>query len=91
MIRVRALYLAVFAEVTQRREEVIALEQATMGHLIEALGNRYGEKFKETLFDPGTGDIVPGVAVLVNGCPLPWAAELQEGDEVAFLVSYAGG
>lgn len=91
MTQVKALYLAIFAEVTGCREEAIVLEQPTLGDLIEALGRRYGEKLQETLFDPGTGGIVPGVAILVNGRLLPWSAELQEGDEVAFLVSYAGG
>ena len=89
--KVRTSYLAMFSEVTGRDSDIVVLDQPTLGRLVETVGNKYGPKFREALFDPDTDEFMPGVAVLVNGRRLPLDAKLNDGDEVAFLVAYAGG
>jgi MoaD family protein len=91
MGEVKVLYLGMFSEITRRKQELVPLEKPTLGELIQRLREKYGREFSEALFEPGGEAIVPGVAVLVNGRQLPWNATLNSGDEVAFLVSYAGG
>lgn len=90
-VRVTVVYLGPVSDITKREKETIALKGSTLGHLLQALAERHGEKLREALIDPHTGDIVPGMAAIVNGQRLAADASLKDGDEVALVMAIAGG
>ena len=91
MIEIKAVYHAVFEELTGRQGEQIALDQSSFGALIEQLDLRYGRSFVDTLLDRRTGYFKSGVIALANGRQLEPSTALAHGDEVFFLVAMAGG
>jgi len=91
MVKVKACYHAFFSQIAGRDEEVVFLEQPTLGALVESLLESYGAEFAAALLDANTGDLSLGVSLLVNGSRVPFDAELRDGDEVYFLMAMAGG
>lgn len=70
-------------------------EGERVGPFLHRLADKYGEGFREALFDAETGQIHHHIVVLVNGRPLRslqgLETGLKDGDEVVFLPAYAGG
>jgi MoaD family protein len=71
-------------------------ENVSVREILLELSDRYGAKFKEELFDPGTNDIRPENQILVNGRHyryLPGGLDrtLQDGDTLAIFPLVAGG
>lgn len=91
MVKVKACYHAFFSQIAGRDEEVVLLEQPTLGSLVQSLLERYGQEFAAALLDASSGELSSGVSLLVNGSRVPFAAELRDGDEVYFLMAIAGG
>ena len=91
MTEVKVFYGSVFSGLAGREQEVLTLDKPTLAGLIEEVAREHGPRFKEALLDPATGQVMPGLTVLVNGTPQPLEAKLASGDEVAFLQALAGG
>ncbi|MBI4288372.1 MAG: MoaD/ThiS family protein [Chloroflexi bacterium] len=90
-MNIKVLYDSLFSDITGCHEETVALAIPTASSLIEALCQRHGPEFRDAAIDPGSGDLKPQVALLVNGRRQPYDAPIAEGAEVAFLVPIAGG
>ena len=92
MIRVKTWYHGPFSDLADReQEDIILAERSTPADLFHSLVAKYGDGFQEMLFTPETGEISPGVLVLVNNTLFPQDTQLKNGDEVAFLMAVAGG
>lgn len=90
-VRVTAIYLSPFSEITRLERETLILNGATLRELVGALTQKHGARFPEALIDPHTGSILPGMAVLVNGWRLNPDSRLEDSDEVVFVMAIAGG
>ena len=88
---VTAVYGSGFSQITGLQRETVRLDGDTLGDLIEILQERHGGEFREALVDPHTGNILPGMTVLVGGRRLDPSAKIANGDEVAFVMAIAGG
>jgi molybdopterin converting factor small subunit len=92
MVKVKTWYHGPFSDIVGlEHEDNILAERPTLADLFDALVTRYGDGFKEILLASDTGEISPGVVVLVNSTLCPRDTELKDGDEVAFLMALAGG
>ena len=90
-MKIKILYHASFSDILGREEETLLAEALTLSDLLDTLLAKNGDQFRELLIDPLTGDISPGVVVLLNHTLHPPGTQLRDGDEVAFLMSLAGG
>ena len=68
----------------------------TVRELLEKLCKSYGKALRETLFDPGTGEINRNISILVNGkhyrhLPNGIETSLNDGDEVYIFPPIVGG
>ena len=92
MIKVRVHYNQLFRVMAGRKkEEVVALDQATVEGLVKAMEESYGRRFTRTLRDPHD-ELNSGVTVLVNGEAFSgWDAPLADDDQIAFLFYAVGG
>ena len=92
MINVKVHYKQLFRVMAGRKkEEVVALDQATLEGLVKTMEESYGKRFTRTLRDPQKG-LNSGVTVLVNGEAFSgWDAALSDGDQIAFLFYAVGG
>ena len=88
---VTAVYVSGFSQITHLQRETVSLAGETLGDLIAALQERHGPEFRDAIVDPHTGNILPGMAVLVGGHRLDPSAKIANGDEVAFVMAIAGG
>lgn len=91
MARVKVVYDSLFAAITQKRQESVAVDGGSLLALLLRLGQTYGERFEQALFWPQSQTIRPEIAVLVNGQRGEPERPLGEGDEVVLLVPFAGG
>jgi molybdopterin converting factor small subunit len=91
MATVRIVYDSLFAAITLRQQESLAIGEETLQAVLLRLGEAYGERFRQSLFVPGGRDIRPEIVVLVNGRHGEPASALADGDEVVLLVPFAGG
>ena len=91
MPRIGTSYHNVFLNITQRAGDTFDLPQPTLADVVRAAEGRYGRRFTESLVDPATWQLKPGMTVLVNGSRVDWHAALSDGDEVSFLAAIAGG
>lgn len=74
----------------------IAAEKLTLKELLARLCDRFGEDFKNMLFDPKEGEVSQNVKILINGrhyrhLPDQMDNELKNGDEVCLFPPMAGG
>jgi molybdopterin converting factor small subunit len=91
MAKVSVFYDGVFAGLTGREKEWVELEVSDFSHLVDKLSKDYGDRFREAVLDTERMEVRAGVSVLNNGRRVELKTLLQEGDEVAFLISIAGG
>lgn len=66
----------------------------TMGGLFEALLHRYGQPFKEKLWDPNSGEMAPFLIRLndtIISSTLDMDKKIQDGDEIAVIFPIGGG
>jgi molybdopterin converting factor small subunit len=91
--RVKTLYSSLFRNITGKAEEVVYLETPVVKELIDHLSRLYGQKFRELVIDPQTGEfsLTGGVYVSVGGRRVGMNDKLSDGDEIAFLMAMAGG
>ncbi|MEM2238887.1 MAG: ubiquitin-like small modifier protein 1 [Candidatus Bathyarchaeia archaeon] len=94
-MKVKIKYFAHLREITGKREDLVELEEDTsVGKLLEALSNKYGEKFREYIY--GLGEF-EGVSLnfLLNGRNISldkmFETKLQDGDVLSILPPVAGG
>jgi MoaD family protein len=74
----------------------IEAEKLTLRELLAKLCARFGENFRNMLFDPKEGQGSQNVKVLINGrrytdLPDQMDNELKDGDEVCLFPPMAGG
>lgn len=56
-MKVRVQYFAIVRELTDRREDILNVEEkTTVLDVLRVLAKEHGEKFREHIFDPGTGN-----------------------------------
>jgi MoaD family protein len=91
MARIEINYYGTYKNVTGKSYEVMDLEDATLGQLIDRLREKYGEKLDEVVWDPQKESLKGGISVLINGRSLPLDTTLKSSDQVAFLMPMAGG
>jgi MoaD family protein len=67
-LKIRAQYFAIVREIANRREDVLEVEESsTVLDVLKLLTEKYGEKFRDYVFDPKTGTPRPYLQFLVNG------------------------
>ncbi len=72
------------------------MEDATIRGLLSDLSERFGQEFRDLIFDPKTKNLSNHIRVLVNGrhynhLPNRLDTKLKEGDEVSLFPTIAGG
>ena len=72
------------------------MEDTTISVMLSDLSDRFGQEFRDLLFDPKTKNLRNHIRVLVNGrhykhLPNRLDTELKEGDEVSLFPTIAGG
>ena len=66
-MKVRVQYFAAVRELVGLREETLELaDGSTVGVLIDGLVKRHGERFREFLYDAGTGNLRPSIQLLIG-------------------------
>jgi len=97
MISLKLRWEPPFNEITQKTNEVINLEnELTLKELFEYFYKKYGEKFKDLLWDKKKqGEFSSFLSIIINGRSYRNKDFLQtllkNGDDVAFLYLYFGG
>jgi len=74
--------------------EIDVDEPETVGGLFTALLRKYGQPFKEKLWDPNTGEMAPFLIRLndtVISSTLDIDREIKDGDEIAVIFPIGGG
>ncbi len=66
-MKVKVEYFAIIREITNSSEETIEILNGTsVLDFLEILASRHGQKFREYVFDPGTGKPRPYLQYLLN-------------------------
>lgn len=66
-LKIKIQYFAIVREIVGRRQEILDLDpDMTVIDLLELLATRYGEKFRQYIFDPNTRKPKPYLQFLVN-------------------------
>jgi len=95
MARVKVKSFSVIRDVLGA--EVVAVdvkEPATVGRLFDELVHRYGQPFKEKIWDPNTGQIAPFLIKLNESMirsTNDMEHEIKNGDEIAIIFPIGGG
>jgi molybdopterin synthase sulfur carrier subunit len=71
-------------------------DSLTVDHLLYELSDRYGEDFRNMIFDPETNALSRYIRILVNGrhythLPGKLNTQLHDGDEISLFPPIAGG
>ena len=71
-------------------------EHLTVDDLLDELCTRYGEDFRNMIFDPETNALSRHIRILINGrhyshLPGKLNTQLHEGDEISLFPPIAGG
>jgi len=96
-MKVKVRYLGVIKDIVGRGEEEVVLNgNSKIIDLLEQLAERYGERFKEEIWEPGLTNLKSGHILTVNGTLLGQLTEgvkssLMNGDEVALMSVIYGG
>jgi len=86
-----------FNEVTTKTNEIVKLEkELTLKELLEYFYKKYGEKFKELLWDKkNPREFSSFLSIIINGKSYRHdkflETLLKDGDDIAFLYLYFGG
>ncbi len=91
MIQVKTTYGSLFSRLAGCKGETINLETPTLDGLVRTITGKHSKAFGEAVSDPKTGELLPGTAVLVNGKHVSGDVDLNDGDEVTFIIAFAGG
>ncbi|MFX0033265.1 MAG: MoaD/ThiS family protein [Candidatus Hodarchaeota archaeon] len=97
MISLKLRYEPPFNEVTKKTTEIVKLEkEITLQALLEYFYEKYGEKFKELLWDKKNPvQFSSFLSIIVNGISYRddkfLETILKDGDDIAFLYLYFGG
>lgn len=93
MNRVKLTYASVLSEITKAASEPVELDEgATMDELIDILGSRYGDRFKNAVYTvASSGSRRYFATLVVNGVTVNGGYVLKDGDSVTFLISLMGG
>ena len=97
MINVDLVYLTMFREITGRGEERIRVEaNSTLGGVLELLSKKYGQRFREALFDPKTNKVRGHNHITINGqlahlLDQGFEIALKQGDRVIIAHAVSGG
>jgi len=97
MISLKLRYEPPFNEVTKKTTEIVKLEkEITLQALLEYFYEKYGEKFKELLWDKKNPQQFSSfLSIIVNGISYRddkfLETILKDGDDIAFLYLYFGG
>lgn len=92
-----SVYLTVFQEITGERENKVKIHSgASLKELLEILCERYGKRFRETLFDPKTGAVYSHNHITINGrlahlLDKNFEIKLKDGDRVVIAHAVSGG
>jgi len=96
MARVRVKSFSVIRDVLGA--EVIEIDVAhpeTVGGLFNALVDKYGQPFKNRIWDPNTGEMVPFLMKLNEETLISSVSdldkEIQDGDEIVIIFPIGGG
>lgn len=81
--------------VGQRVTEIDIPAGSTVAGFLTYLVDRWGDELATHLFDPGSGDVLPYVRIMVNGQAIQFldhmGTQLEDGDEVLILPPVSGG
>jgi len=97
MISLKLRWEPPFNEITKKTNEIINIEdKLTLEELFEYFYKKYGEKFKELLWDKKKkGEFSSFLSIIINGRSYRNKDFLQtllkDGDDIAFLYLYFGG
>ncbi len=86
-----------FNEITKKTNEIVKLEkELTLKELLEYFYKKYGEKFKELLWDKKNhNEFSSFLSIIINGKSYRHdkflETLLKDGDDIAFLYLYFGG
>ncbi|MFX0026418.1 MAG: MoaD/ThiS family protein [Candidatus Hermodarchaeota archaeon] len=86
-----------FNEITKKTNEIVKLEkELTLKELLEYFYKKYGEKFKELLWDKkNPNEFSSFLSIIINGKSYRHdnflETLLKDGDDIAFLYLYFGG
>ena len=74
--------------------EVEVAKPETVGRLFDTLACRYGQPFREKLWDPGTGELTPFMIVLnktIIRSTTDMERAIRDGDQPAIIFPTVGG
>jgi MoaD family protein len=96
IMNIKLRYLGSIGVMLGRKEEEIEVsDAASMLDLLLKLTARYGEKFKEEVFESGCADLKAGYVALVNGIPIGRLkgvrTKLNPDDTIILMPTVSGG
>ncbi|MFX1259465.1 MAG: MoaD/ThiS family protein [Promethearchaeota archaeon] len=97
MISLKLRFEPPFNEITKKTNDVVKLEkELTLKELLEYFYKKYGEKFKELLWDKkNPSEFSSFLSIIINGRSYRYEKFLEtllrDGDDIAFLYLYFGG
>ena len=97
-LKVSVRFFTSLREAVGRKEEALAFsggEKVTVDRVLKTLGQRYGNRFVEYVYDRETGEVRGFLQFLVNGKSASTMkgleTELSDGDVLAILPPVGGG
>ena len=97
LIEVSLVYLTAFQEITGEREEKVKVRvESSLKDLLEILCDKYGRRFRDTLFDPKTNSVYGHNHITLNGqlthlLDKNLGMLLKDGDRVVIAHAVSGG
>ena len=98
MTTITVKFFAALREISGKKEVKLRLkkEEGTVQGVLDELSNRYGENFKEYVFDPrNPGSLRSQISIMVNGQSIRDLEDLKtrikDGDVIAMLPPVSGG
>lgn len=97
-MKISVRFFTVLREITGKREDILELpdeNKVTIEMVINELIKRYGDKFREYLYDDKTGNVKDFLQFLVNGRSASTLyglkTTLKDGDILAIIPPVGGG
>ncbi len=91
MVQIRVVYGALYARLAGKTGECVSVGKPTIRGVVQELTRRNGRSFAEALLEREDNGLLHGVAILVNGRAADLDTVVEDGDEVALLISFEGG